>query len=599
MVPCLRSSVTWFTLLCFLTTQSAALAQAHDEGTAAGHAANLTARSLITAPKASEVVPGYTTAPPELAYYGQSRLSAPANARLAACAFTPNDPVCQAQRGAVSSASTPRNPVSPYDPAVQTARAIAANPGTSLEDLASYYSGCQVNPIATPSVETRVCRQYSGLAAQPSCARTLTVSVARSTSCTPGEWFAHAGLGGIGLDVQCVPDRPAGQQHFRTSLDGVEQSIFDINMSSPLVFPQEIVVPPDGLDGLWIVDNQCMGDGCQLTALLASPQRSVCTGSGKPEDTSCTQERPFLEIYGPCPHGTQSGNNILTSSGSGEEHITTYLDQAICYVPSIDPTPWVGHDVTGDPKDSFWAVHSPRPIVGWRMNPTYGLIPLTTLSYERPHNAVTQSDAWSDACSATVSNGCSAAAEARCVEGPATKEVDGYPVTRACWRYETHLSCATADATNECAPLVAAGCAPSGSACRQVNSTTGLCEVTEKSYSCPVAPGSNVTASNCPANVFCLAGSCFSTNGSSDTDFARSMSFMEAAREAGVYLETDHMQVFRGEANSCRDRLFTNCCNSDAAGAGMSNRSLFGSGSGLVYDSLMNSGNREFLMQGM
>jgi conjugal transfer mating pair stabilization protein TraN len=74
---------------------------------------------------------------------------------------------------------------------------------------------------------------------------------------------------------------------------------------------------------------------------------------------------------------------------------------------------------------------------------------------------------------------------------------------------------------------------------------------------------------------------------------------LEAAREAGVYLDTNRMQVFKGEANSCRDRLLKNCCYSDGAGAGMTNQSLFGTGSRLVYDVLMNSENREFLYQGM
>jgi|GEM_PF-1729576 len=106
-------------------------------------------------------------------------------------------------------------------------------------------------------------------------------------------------------------------------------------------------------------------------------------------------------------------------------------------------------------------------------------------------------------------------------------------------------------------------------------------------------------ATPCPSNVFCLGASCFNTAYTSDADFARSMSMMEAAREAGVYLDTDHLRVFEGEMDSCRDRLLKNCCYSDAAGAGMSNNGLFGVGSHLVYDALMNSENRQFIYQGM
>jgi len=59
------------------------------------------------------------------------------------------------------------------------------------------------------------------------------------------------------------------------------------------------------------------------------------------------------------------------------------------------------------------------------------------------------------------------------------------------------------------------------------------------------------------------------------------------------------MQVFKGEENRCRDRLLVNCCQSDSAGAGMTNQSLFGTGSRLVYDILMNDQNQRFLRQGI
>ena len=607
----IRSAVIWFTLFCFVTTQTAALAQPNAEGTVAGQAANAVTRGQITTPRATEVVPGYTTAPPESAYYGQPSLAAQANARLVACALTPNDPVCQAQRGALSSANTPRDAVSPNDPAALAARRIASNPATTLEDIASYYSGCQVSTVATPATETRGCRQYSG-SAQQSCARTLSVSVARTESCTPGDWFAHAGSDSTGLDVQCVPDRPVSQQHFRSTSNGAPQAFFDVDMTTPLVFPRRVAALPntfsgwaDGPNGVWIADNQCLGDVCHLTAMVANDYRTICTGSGGDGgDYSCAQVRPFLEVYAACPTGTQSGNNILTWTGNGEDYSSSYLDEPTCYAPSATYSSYFGYDVTGTLQSTYWTVSSQRPIVGWRVNPAYGPIPQMTLGYDRPRTAVAETDQWDDQCP-TLSQGngtstrCEVAGAPRCVDGPATKSIDGVPVTRACWRYETPLSCPQGAGSNECGPLIAAGCTPASTACRQMNSTTGVCEVTENSYTCPVAPGTNVTASNCPANVFCLAGSCFNTSYTNDNDFARSMSYLEAAREAGVYLDTNNLQVFKGEANSCRDRLFTNCCAADASGAGMSNQSLFGTGSRLVYDVLMNSENREFLYQGL
>ena len=598
----LKRAVVWFTMGCFLSTHANAQVGAHAEGTAAGQAANPVARGSINTPSASTVVPGYTTTPPERMYNGQPNLSGQTSARLAACATTPNDPVCQALLGARASANTPREAISPYDPAVLAARRVAANPGTTLEDIASFYSGCQVDTVATPGTETRVCRQYSGATLQ-SCASTLSVSISRTSSCPPGEWFAQASSGSTSMAIQCKPDQSTSAQRMRVSNGGVPVAFFDVDASSGLVFPRRVADlpapawPPGGPNGLWIVNNQCYGNNCRLTGLVAQEYRQICTGSGGDSgDLTCTNERPFFEVYAACPAGTQSGDTIaytIDSGGDSGSSQTFYLDEATCYAPSERPTEHFG-------SGSYWTVHSSRAVVGFRLNPAYGPIPQMSLSFERPHTTVTESDQWDDQCPSLASDGrCTVTGAARCADGSATKLVDGASVTRACWRYETSLSCQFGASSDECAPLAASGCSPASTVCRQMNVATGVCEVTENTYSCPVAPGSTVTARNCPTDVFCIAGSCFNTTYSNDADFARSMSFLEAAREAAVYLDTDNLQVFKGEANRCSDRLLTNCCRSDPAGRGMSNQSIFGVGSRLVFDALMNSGNREFLYQGM
>ena len=174
-----------------------------------------------------------------------------------------------------------------------------------------------------------------------------------------------------------------------------------------------------------------------------------------------------------------------------------------------------------------------------------------------------------------------------------TASATGSTETRAC------RQTAADSAQDECAPLVAAGCTLSGSECRKNNEATGACEITEKRYACAVAASTTATVSNCPANVFCFAGECFNTAYTNDADFARSMSYLEAAREAGVYLDPGSLRVFTGEAGKCRKRLLKDCCYSDSAGASMSNQSVSGTGSRLVFDILMNSENRAFLYNAM
>jgi conjugal transfer mating pair stabilization protein TraN len=597
----MRKWVAWFTIFCFVTTQTSAIAGPHEEGVAAGQAANPVARGSVTTPSATAVVPGYTTAPPESAYYRQPNLAAQGNARLAACAGSPNDPVCQAQRGALSSANTPRPAITPDDPSVAAAREIGRSPSGVLGSLAAYYSGCTTSTTTVPATtQIRSCLRYQDIG-NYSCTRSLTVGTERKTSCNPGDWFAHAASGGTGVDAQCLPDRPDTAQHFRVTQDGAPLAFFDADMSTPTTFPAMVAVLDAGArTGVWVADKSCAGSSCNLTAMIAASSVEVCVGSPDLGYTCVTVE-PFLKTYGECRPGTQSGDNIQETVCAGEYGCTTTaLDAAKCYAPAAGFGPYTGFDITGKVAGYYWNLDADRAVVGWAVNPAYGPIPTMRLSYAKPTTTVTTTDRWDDQCPALAAGGrCTVSTPPVCTDGPATKVIDGVSVTRDCWETTSTMTCASAAAVDQCAPLVSAGCKATGSVCKQTNAGTGKCEIFEDSYSCPVPAQTMTSASNCPSNVFCLGDSCFDIGAPADTDFARSMSLLEAGREAGVYLDTDRMQVFKGEDNRCRDRLLKNCCYADGAGAGMTNQSLFGTGSRLVFDVLMNAENQQFLIQGM
>lgn len=611
----MRNIVVYITLFFFFWTQTLAVAGPHEEGVAAGHAANPVIRGTVNQPSASAVVPGYTTTPPESAYYGQPNLSGRANARLADCALSQNDPVCEAQRGAMASANTPRPAVTAYDPNVAAAKEIARNPSLELGSLASYYSGCATTDVSAPATaKPRICHRYAGVG-NFSCSRSLSVSVDRATSCAPGDWFAHAGSGSAGFDAQCLPDRPDTAQHFRVTQSGNPVAFFDVDLAMPRVFPQQVadlgLSAYTGMAGapahnrVWIADNSCTAATCTATALIAPDRYDLCTGGGGDSGPpSCTTVEPFKKRYAACPAGQQSGGNIQYAvKDCGDCDTTVHvLDDTQCYAPSASATPYYGFDLTGSLGATYyWNPAGPRTVIGWEINPEFPLpIPGMTLSYAKPATQFTDADRWDDQCPALASGGrCTLTSADVCVDGPATKRIDGKDVARACWKVERTFSCASGAPVDECAPLAASGCTPAASSCTQMNAATGVCEVFQDTYNCPVPAQTTTTASNCPNNVFCLGASCFNTSYTNDADFARSMSYMEAAREAGVYLDTDRMQVFKGEQNNCRDRLLKNCCYADGNGAGMTNQSMFGTGSRLVYDVLMNSENREFLYQGV
>ncbi|MCB2020383.1 MAG: type-F conjugative transfer system mating-pair stabilization protein TraN, partial [Burkholderiaceae bacterium] len=425
----------------------------------------------------------------------------------------------------------------------------------------------------------------------------------------PGDWFAHAASGGTGVDAQCLPDAPESAQHLRVTQDGVPLTFFDVDITTPTTFPVMVAVLETSYSwitgqpirtGVWVADKSCAGGRCSLTAMIAAEALEYCTGDAD-AGYACTSVEPFLKVYGACRPGTQSGDNIQETICAGEDGCkTTSLDGSKCYAPATDFGPYTGTDITGEVPGYYWNIDANRAVVGWTVNPAYGAIPTMRLGYTQPTTTVTTTDRWDDQCPALADGGrCTVSSAPTCTDGPATKVIDGVSVTRDCWETTSTMSCTSAAPLDQCAPLVSAGCTPSASACRQTNADSGKCEVFEDSYSCPVPAHSVTSASNCPTNVFCLGESCFDIGAPADADFARSMSLLEAGREAGVYLDTDRMQVFKGEDNRCRDRLLKNCCYADGAGAGMTNQSLFGTGSRLVYDVLMNAENQQFLVQGM
>ena len=583
----MRRFVTSVTIICFVTAQAAAVAGPHEEGVAAGQAANPVIRGNVNTPSASTTVPGYTSTPPEVTYYGQPSLAGQANARLAACVAQPNDPVCQAQRGAINSANTPRPALGPYDPSVTAAREIARNPSNVLGNLSGYYSGCTTADIGTPAGTTsKVCNRYAGVG-NYSCRRDLNVKVTLRPSCTEGDWFAQGQADRNGADhmyaqAQCRI-RTDDLQRFRFYAAGGQGACIGWQTLDLPITPAANASFVTDLSPHWqgycwrpfkvvmTPGSGCVGGRCYYNFQFGTPVYACPAGSVRGDQLSA-----YWNSYGRTASAGPSGQcfSVTSSSRAGGcprgARVVFSKNGYQCAMPA-GPAQLVG-------------------AAGWSI----------PLSFTRPTMTHTESDVWDDKCPALGTGGrCVATTTDRCVDGPATKLIGGQPVTRACWSYERTLSCSAGAPVDECAPLAASGCTPSASVCKQMNAATGLCEIYQDTYACPMPAQAVTTASNCPANVFCLGSSCFNTTYANDPDFARSMSLMEAAREAGVYLDTNNLQIFKGEANSCRDRLLKNCCYTDSAGAGMSNQSLFGTGSRLVYDVLMNSENREFLYQGL
>ena len=168
-----------------------------------------------------------------------------------------------------------------------------------------------------------------------------------------------------------------------------------------------------------------------------------------------------------------------------------------------------------------------------------------------------------------------------------------------CYQRQNSYACLTGRSdTSECAGYAAnPACSLESSTCTDGQQINSQCLMEARTYRCMSRSPQTSTITDCSGQQFCQNGNCFDRGYAPDTDFARSMALMEAAREAGVYgAETE---IFKGFDSRCRIKLFglANCCKKSSGGAGFSNFNLLGSalsvggqaldvGSSYVYDAL-------------
>ena len=87
---------------------------------------------------------------------------------------------------------------------------------------------------------------------------------------------------------------------------------------------------------------------------------------------------------------------------------------------------------------------------------------------------------------------CSYAGET-CVEGPATRNINGLDVYKTCWKWDRNYSCASAAPMDYCQPLRGAGCAEKTRTCTQTG-PDGQCNLYSTQLACTNTP--DVTGTN-------------------------------------------------------------------------------------------------------
>lgn len=187
-----------------------------------------------------------------------------------------------------------------------------------------------------------------------------------------------------------------------------------------------------------------------------------------------------------------------------------------------------------------------------------------------------------------------------CSSGPSTVMIDGMEVARACWENTTQYACLEDAISTSCDGPIAKSCTVGSTACQQGVTINGVfqCITEQREYVCKVADATSSSNVNCGSQQFCVEGNCFDTGSVPDPDFAKAVTAMEAAREAGVYVDESTFQLFKGQDNRCSKSVLKNCCKGAGAPTnGLTNLALTG-GSAYVFDVLNGAGMKSTLVLG-
>lgn len=145
------------------------------------------------------------------------------------------------------------------------------------------------------------------------------------------------------------------------------------------------------------------------------------------------------------------------------------------------------------------------------------------------------------------------------VEGPQTRVINDYAVTRDWWLRKRIYRCHY-PAKNDCEALRAKGCYQVNSACKEKVGNT--CVVWEQTYNCPTGKRSlkRVQSSN-KSNPYCLTGNCADTSYQANGEMMNVMSQLAALREVQEDLR-NYKVIFRGQDRRCTRHCvgFKDCC---------------------------------------
>ncbi|MEZ8859129.1 type-F conjugative transfer system mating-pair stabilization protein TraN [Vibrio sp. 10N.247.311.51] len=166
-------------------------------------------------------------------------------------------------------------------------------------------------------------------------------------------------------------------------------------------------------------------------------------------------------------------------------------------------------------------------------------------------NCIKNTITWRTQCS--LMNSCNVTRQ-QCIEGRATRTINGIPTTLDCWKYRVDHQCTRPNTCN----VLPADCTTTSTHCSLQQN--GVCIEEKVNKSCPQRRCS-ATQLICGEESFCLDGDCFEVMATTSNRFNESTSALAALAEAADGLG-DPPMIFTGKGMKCTDAAFgfADCC---------------------------------------
>lgn len=138
-----------------------------------------------------------------------------------------------------------------------------------------------------------------------------------------------------------------------------------------------------------------------------------------------------------------------------------------------------------------------------------------------------------------------------CVEGAETRNINGLPVYKDCWRYESTYTCGNGEWATTCDSIDQNRCEQSERSC-VTRHDNGECMSWAISYQCE-EPGSDKTQLNCGEQQYCVGEDCYDVGYEPNNSFGLAAAYLGGATKAGTERTSeDDLDIFTARQRTCQ-----------------------------------------------